>query len=111
MQLVVTPGPHGSAQRLSVQGELDVATVALLRAAVEKALAEQPSALLLDLAELGFIDSTGCRELVLAAKAGRAADVPVEVVSPPEGWRVRRVLDFVRLAELVPVHDALPDAP
>ena len=111
MQFAVTPVPHGSGQRLLVEGELDIATVPTLRAAVEKALAEQPVLLLLDLTPLRFVDSTGCRELVRAAKSGRAADVPVEVVSPPDQWRVRRVVDFVQLGRLVPVHDDLPEAP
>jgi hypothetical protein len=31
------------------------------------------------------------------------------VVCPPDNWRVRRVIDFVQLPALAPVHDALPE--
>lgn len=109
MQLIVTPVDRASDRVLRVAGELDVATAGVLRDAVGKALAEGPAALLVDLTTTRFLDSTGCRELVRAAKAGAAAGVPVAVVVPPEHWRVRRVVDFVQLSALVPVHDALPE--
>ena len=98
----------GSGRLLQVTGELDIATVTQLREAVHSAIAEHPSRLLLDLPETGFIDSTGCRELVRCAKAGTADGVAVEVVAPPDNWRVRRVLDFMQLSALVPVHDDVP---
>ena len=108
VQFVVTPVDRGADQVLRIAGELDIATAGELRAAVGKALVEQPGRLFLDLSGAHFIDSTGCRELVRAVKAGAAVDVPVEVVAPPDNWRVRRVLDFVQLASFAPVHDELP---
>lgn len=109
MQFVVTPVERDADLVLQVSGELDIATVAVLRDAVGTALAEAPGALLVDLTPTRFLDSTGCRELVRTAKAGAAAGVPVEVVAPPDNWRVRRVIDFVQLSAVVPVHEALPD--
>jgi anti-anti-sigma factor len=109
VQFAVTPVERASDHVLHVAGELDIATVALLRDAVGKALAEGPPALLVDLTPTRFIDSTGCRELVRTAKAGAAAGVAIAVVVPPENWRVRRVVDFVQLSALVPVHDVLPE--
>ena len=109
MQFAVTPVERASDHVLQVSGELDIATVAVLRDAVGKALAEGPPAVLVDLSPTRFIDSTGCRELVRTAKACAAAGIGVGVVSPPDNWRVRRVLDFVQLSTIVPVHDALPE--
>lgn len=109
MQFVVALVERASDVVLQVSGELDVATVAVLRDAVGKVVAEGPQAVLVDLTTTRFIDSTGCRELVRTAKAGAGADVAVAVVVPPDNWRVRRVVDFVQLSALVPVHDALPD--
>ena len=109
MQFAVTPVERASDHVLQVTGELDIATVAVLRDAVGKAIAEAPRALLVDLTTTRFLDSTGCRELVRTAKAGRAAGIAIEVVAPPENWRVRRVVDFVQLSAVVPVHDALPE--
>ena len=108
MQFAVTPVERPSDHVLQVHGELDIATVAVLRDAVSKALAEAPPTLIVDLTPARFLDSTGCRELVRTAKAGRAAGVAIEVVAPPDNWRVRRVVDFVQLSSVVPVHDALP---
>jgi hypothetical protein len=31
------------------------------------------------------------------------------VVAPPDNWRVRRVVDFVQLSSVLPVHDVLPE--
>lgn len=91
-----------------MSGELDIATVEVLRAAVGTALAGAPRALFVDLTSTWFVDSTGCRELVRTARAGRAAEVAIGVVAPPDNWRVRRVVDVVQLSAVVPVHDALP---
>ncbi len=110
MQFAVTPVERPSDRVLHVSGELDIATVTVLRDAVGKALAEGPPAVLVDLTTTRFVDSTGCRELVRTAKAGAAAGVAVGVVAPPDNWRVRRVVDFVQLSALVPVHDALPES-
>ena len=109
MQFAVTPVARPADHVLQVSGELDVATVQVLRDAVGKALAEGPAAVLVDLTPTRFVDSTGCRELVRTAKAGAAAGIAVAVVAPPENWRVRRVVDFVQLSSVVPVHDALPE--
>ena len=108
MDFVVTPVDRASDTLLQVTGELDVATVGALRAAVEQALGSSPKALLVDLTPTHFLDSTGCRELVRTAKSGAASGVPVELVVPPDNWRVRRVVDMVQLSSLVTVHDALP---
>ena len=108
VQFVVTPVERASGSLLQVTGELDVATVGVLRTAVEQVLAGAPDTVLVDLSTTRFIDSTGCRELVRTAKAGAAGGVAVEVVVPPDNWRVRRVVDFVQLSAVVPVHDELP---
>ena len=105
----MTPVERPTDRVLHVSGELDIATVAVLRDAVRTALDERPPAVLVDLSATRFVDSTGCREIVRTAKAGAAAGVAVSVVAPPENWRVRRVVDFVQLSALVPVHDALPE--
>ena len=108
MQFEVTPVHRTHDTALEVHGELDVATVRELGTAVRAALDRTPARLLLDLTHTRFIDSTGCRELVRAVKAGTAAGVPVEAVVPPDNWRVRRVVDLVQLSAVVAVHDVLP---
>lgn len=52
---------------ISLGGELDMASAPLLQAALESAEAEATSALVLDLRELRFMDSTGLR-IILSAR-------------------------------------------
>ena len=99
--------PEGTV--LSVHGDLDIATVTTLRAEVEDVL-EAGRRLCLDLTPTTFIDSTGCRELVRAARGGQAAGTAVELLVPPDNWRVRRVVDFMQFGALLPVHDEAPFA-
>jgi anti-anti-sigma factor len=98
---------RGDRAVLEVSGELDVATVKALRVALDDALGAGTPRLLVDLTGLFFIDSTGCRELVRAAKRARTAGGAVELVVPP-GSGVRRVVDFMQFGELLPVHASLP---
>ena len=108
MSFAVARDVRPSETVLSVTGDLDIATVGVLRAEVEDAVTTTPDRLYVDLTTADFIDSTGCRELVRAAKHGSAAGVPVEIVIPTENWRVRRVVDFMQFGELLPVHDQAP---
>ena len=110
MEFAVEREAHGSSTLLGVRGELDIATATVLREQVEDVLAAPPQRLLIDLSATSFIDSTGCRELLRAAKSGSAAGVPTELVVPVENWRVRRVVDFMQFGEALPVHDSTPPA-
>ena len=110
MDFSVERDPRPSGTVLVVRGELDVATVPELREQVAAALTHAPGLLYIDLSSAAFIDSTGCRELVRAAKSGAAAGVLVALVVPEENWRVRRVVDFMQFDALLPVHDAAPYA-
>lgn len=110
MSFAVSRDTGPSATVLAVQGELDIATVTVLRTELQQALAEPPERLYIDLTPTTFIDSTGCRELVRAAKSGGTVHVPVELIAPTGNWRVRRVIDFMQFGELLPVHEELPPA-
>jgi anti-sigma B factor antagonist len=59
----VTVEGSGSLQALAVAGELDQSTAPQLRAALTETL-DAPGAVLVDLGECGFIDSTGLSLLV-----------------------------------------------
>ena len=53
---------------LVVRGEIDLVTAPSLRSAVESALTDGPRRLILDLAEVSFIDSTGLAVLIKASR-------------------------------------------
>jgi anti-anti-sigma factor len=71
-----------STLELSVTGELDMNTVELLAKHVERSLADGPRALRLDLAELGFMDSSGLRFLIDLYDRSRQGDWRLEIVRP-----------------------------
>jgi anti-anti-sigma factor len=84
---------------LRLVGELDLGTAGRLRSAIEETPAS--ATVVVDLAELDFIDSSGLHELVLALKRQRAAGGDV-VLRRPTGPTLR-VLEIVGLTKLFTV--------
>jgi anti-anti-sigma factor len=103
----VEPAQHEGALVLAVTGELDVATAPQLRAALHEA-ARAP-VVVVDLTGCSFLDSTGCRTIVVSA---RQLPHPTRVALVcPEGNRdVYRVLDFVQMSTALKIYDVLDDA-
>ena len=110
MELAVDSTQAGHGTVLTVRGELDVATVPILREAVDRALGSAPDLVYVDLTPLDFIDSTGCRELVRTGKAATSAGTRFELVCPASNRRVRRIVDFMQIDALLRVHEQLPAA-
>lgn len=103
MQFAVRRGAVHGRPALSVRGELDVATAPRLAEAVVSELAAGPRSLVLDLTGTTFMDSSGARELVRAARRAADAGTAIEVVCPRENTAVRLVVDLLELHLLVPV--------
>ncbi|HET8660696.1 MAG TPA: STAS domain-containing protein [Micromonosporaceae bacterium] len=79
--------------RLSVCGEVDMATAAQLTSALAEVLAEpQLTALLVDLDEVGFLDSTGIAALLAALRQANGDGIGFGVVNCSD--MVRRVLEI-----------------
>jgi anti-sigma B factor antagonist len=77
---------------IAARGEIDLATVAQLREAVERAIAARAAALWIDLTEVEFIDSTGLTAVVRAHHALDDGRCRLAVICPGSG-PVRRALD------------------
>ena len=85
---------------LTIGGELDVATAPALRSYLSDLIANGHTRLVLDLAQLGFLDASGLG--VLASTLGRLRE--------QDGWlrlvnvrpRIRRLLGIVRLTDALP---------
>ena len=88
---------------LTVRGELDIATAPELAAAIDGQLARAPRGLVLDLTPTRFLDSSGARGLVRAAKQAAAAGVPMHVVCPRSNSPVRLIIDLLEIDQLVPI--------
>jgi anti-anti-sigma factor len=79
----------------TLRGELDISETYTLAEALLAAEREEPQRLVIDLAELTFIDAAGMRVLVEAARRANSRRVPVMFVEPlPE---IRRILELVGL--------------
>jgi anti-anti-sigma factor len=96
-------GGDGCGVVLRPAGDLDVATVGPFRKSVERALAQQPPALLFDLADVEFLDSSGLSVLAVALKGQRARGGAVAVINPQP--IVRRAITLVGLDLLFDVTD------
>ena len=94
------PQTDGSAV-LCVLGEVDIATAPLLWERLEPAILAGPEVLVLDLAGLTFIDSTGLTVLIRAHKRLRDAGSRLVVRNPTV--TVNRVLDVSGLDQVLEI--------
>lgn len=68
---------------LSVNGEIDVATVDELNGAIQEVFAHGGSNLLIDLIDTGFMDSTGLKTLVMADRTFTEAERSLALAVKP----------------------------
>ncbi|MFE9580931.1 STAS domain-containing protein [Nocardia sp. NPDC006044] len=94
-----------SARILSLNGEIDMASAPQFQAAVDDALRDQPSTLVIDLSRVEFFGSAGLSVLLVAAESLPTGQVRV-VASPP----VRRPIEVTGLDKLLSVHNTVDEA-
>ncbi len=98
--LELVPGESGVTR---VRGELDVASVGVLRTWLDEQLDAGAEAITLDCRDLSFLDSAGIGVLVAArSRLGDAGELVL--LSPPE--HVRRVLDIAGVSGHLTVRSA-----
>jgi anti-sigma B factor antagonist len=95
--LTTAPDARGG-QRVTLRGELDLATAGRLEAAIEQA----GSPVMLDLSGLTFMDSTGVRVLLQAAERAPGA---LRII-PPAGGDALVTMEVTGIAAVLPLHDA-----
>jgi anti-anti-sigma factor len=76
------------------RGELDLATAPELEEKVLPALRDGGRAVVLDLRELTFMDSTGVRTIVAAHQIAESSGSDLRVVRPPRESAVSRVIEI-----------------
>ena len=96
--LRLTVGTEGDEVVITLGGELDISTAPELWAAIDRALTNDHVTLVLDLGQLGFVDSTGLGVFVRAGKELRAKGGTLVLRSP--GERVAKLLALTRLEEV-----------
>ncbi|MEW2384213.1 STAS domain-containing protein [Micromonospora sp. NPDC047707] len=93
---------------IRVAGDLAYTTAAPLRTEVDRVLAEAPAALVLDFADLRFIDSTGLGVIVHAWREGQAGGTVLELRTVPRF--LATILDLTGVTGLLarPITDSGP---
>lgn len=82
----------GDARIITLDGELDLATIDYLDDALDLAALDDPEVVLVDLRELTFMDSTGLKSLLEADKRCRARGGRLVLVRG--GQRTQRILEI-----------------
>lgn len=93
--LRVEPRRQESAMVLEIAGDVDAANAHVLREAVLAAIAESPAVVVVDLTEVGYIDSVGLGTLVVSLKHAieQRAKLRLVVTSP----QIEKVLKITGL--------------
>src|SRR5437588_4811617 len=90
-ELQVASSDEEGTRVIALRGELDLASVPLLEREIDSALADSASALVIDLSELRFMDSTGLRTLILGQRRARDVERGFVIARRPDDF-VARVL-------------------
>ncbi len=93
---------------VTAAGELDVHTAPVLQAELSPRSQQPHAALVVDLSEVGFIDSTGLGVLVTTLKHVREAGGTLDVVVTSK--RVLKVFALTGLDVVIPLHSTLAEA-
>jgi anti-anti-sigma factor len=75
---------HGTSRIVGVEGEIDMYTVSHLRRAMRDAFQAHPETLVIDLAGVTFMDSTGLHALIDAHHRSHADGIRLVIVPGPE---------------------------
>ncbi len=89
---------------VSVSGEVDLATAPGLRERLQALIAEGKARLVIDLDDVGFLDSTALGVLIGALRRARSAGGDVRLVASTP--RVTKVLEITRLDQAFAIFDS-----
>ncbi len=95
MGLTIEKAESGSKIRISVQGEVDLYTSPELRKVIMKSVPSAAAGVEVELAGVGYMDSSGVATLVEGFKSARENSKSFVLVSPSQS--VMKVLELARL--------------
>jgi anti-anti-sigma factor len=98
-RLLINSELVGQAARLSLHGELDLASVPQLEAELASIEAQSPKRIVVDLDQLAFIDSTGLRTLIQAD--ARAREQGWELLLSPGDQSIQRVFELTGAVDVL----------
>lgn len=98
----------GTVAVVAPEGRLDAIAAPALRRAVEDAIGQGRARVVVDLAAVSFVDSSGLGALIGALKSARTAGGDLRIASA--GEQVRTVLRLTNLDRVLRNHDAVETA-
>jgi anti-anti-sigma factor len=104
----VEDSPVGRAPGIAVRGEVDLATVAVLGEALDAAIRQSEGALILDLSDVDFIDSSGLHALLRARGLLGREDRSLGVICGP--GPARRALEVAGIMDLFLLYGSREEA-
>jgi anti-anti-sigma factor len=93
----------------SVEGEIDLSNAAELEMAISHAVANEAVGLVVDLANVDYLDSSGVTLLFNLARRVSRRQQELVVVVPGEA-HVREILTLSGATEALELHDSVPEA-
>jgi anti-anti-sigma factor len=93
----------------SVEGEIDLSNAAELEMAISHAVANEAVGLVVDLANVDYLDSSGVTLLFNLARRVSRRQQELVVVVPGEA-HVREILTLSGATEALELHESVPDA-
>src|SRR5665648_797705 len=108
VEVSVTSRPSGERTMVHVSGEVDVYTAPMLREELAALIDAEHTDLVVDLAEVSFMDSTGLGVLVGALKKIRTLGGELRLVIDQE--KVLKIFRITALTQVFPIYATLPGA-
>jgi anti-sigma B factor antagonist len=103
------PGPQGVCV-VRVAGEVDLSHEEELRAELRRAVASDAQAIVVDLTECEFIDSTGVRVLLLSRDAQGSEEDSGGLAVAASSEQILRVLTVMGVAQVIPIRATVDEA-
>lgn len=97
----------GECTRVTVRGELDIATAPQLVEALTRAIEERQPRIVVDLLGTTFVDSTGLTTLFRAHKRLESQGRVLAIVCGSDNFEVRRVIDLMGFDEVFNIYETL----
>src|SRR4051794_7920579 len=108
VELSVVTRREGVRTVISVAGEIDVYTAPTLRERLNELVAEGEYHLVVDMAGVDFLDSTGLGVLVGGLKRARSHEGTLQLVCDQE--KILKVFRITGLTKVFPIYSSLDDA-
>jgi anti-anti-sigma factor len=105
---VVRPRRDGATLVLHVEGDLDVLTAPTLGTHLDVALTDNPSVLIVDITDVGFLSSAGISMLVETHRLTSRAGISLRVVA--DGPATARPTRMMRIDEIIDLYPTVADA-